>query len=335
MAKIDAKHKVAILRVLRRAGRPIGSAVISRRIQEFGIDLSDRTIRLYLEQIEAEGLVTSARRGRRGGRTITLAGAAEIEDALVMHRVGLTAVKVDTLAYQMTFDLKKASGLIVLNTSIIDEKDLGRAVKEMMPVFEARLGMGDYVLLGMPGDKVGHVEVPEGKAVIGTVCSVTINGVLLKAGIPTASRFGGVLEIHEGKPLRFTDVIYYDATSLDPLEVFIKGGLTSVGRAAASGSGRIGASFREVPTPALEDVERLHAAMERIGLHCILMTGKPNQPLLDFPVHDGLTGIIVAGGLNPAAAIEEAGIPTANFALSCLVDFEKLIHYERLSSIVR
>jgi repressor of nif and glnA expression len=42
----------------------------------------------------------------------------------------------------------------------------------------------------------------------------------------------------------------------------------------------------------------------------------------------------VAGGLNPAAAVEEAGIPTSNYALSTLFEYEKLTHYTKLERFV-
>jgi repressor of nif and glnA expression len=53
------------------------------------------------------------------------------------------------------------------------------------------------------------------------VCSITLNGVLLKHGIPTTSRFGDP-ELQNRKPMRFAEIIMYDGTSIDPLEVFIQ-----------------------------------------------------------------------------------------------------------------
>jgi repressor of nif and glnA expression len=35
--------------------------------------------------------------------------------------------------------------------------------------------------------------------------------------------------------------------------------------------------------------------------------GRPNQPLFGIPVSDGHAGLVVLGGLNPVAAIREAG----------------------------
>ena len=41
---------------------------------------------------------------------------------------------------------------------------------------------------------------------------MTINGVFLKNGIPVVSRFGGVIEVDEGKPSRFTAILSYDGS---------------------------------------------------------------------------------------------------------------------------
>jgi hypothetical protein len=284
--------------------------------------------------MEKNGLVAHASRGRKGGRRITVKGMEEIKDALVATRLGFTVARVDTLAAQMTFNPASRSGLVVLNMTTIDETSLVRAMDVMVPVFGAGLGMGGYLALARQGEQLGHFRVPQGKIGIGTVCSVTINGVLLAARIPTASRFGGVLEMEGGKPVRFTDVINYDGTSLDPLEIFIKGRLLSVRDTARTGTGRIGASFREVPTCALGEVEKILRRMDRIDLNGVLMVGRPNQPLLDFPVHNGRTGLIVAGGLNPTAALEEADVGNANFAMSTLFEFGKLVHYRVLADQV-
>jgi len=330
MTQNHPKEKVAILRVLRDASQPLGGDAIARGIQAFGLDLSGRTVRLYLKEMEQSGLVGPAGRGRKGGRLITALGLEEIKNALILDRVGFTAARVDELACRMTFDLDSRRGQIVLNVTTLEQRHLAAAVRAMVPVFQAGLGMGNCVAVARGGERLGDLHIPPGKVGIGTVCSVTFNGVLLKACIPTVSRFGGVLELRDGKPVRFTDVIYYDGTSLDPLEVFIKGGLTRVCNAARTGNGRIGASFREVPTAALRKVEKIGRELALVGLGGILLAGKPNQPLLEFPVHEGRTGFILNGGLNPAAALQEAGIPSDSVALGTLFEFGKLIHFHRL-----
>jgi len=51
---------------------------------------------------------------------------------------------------------------------------------------------------------------------VATICSVNVNGVLLAEGIPTTNRFGGLLQFIGGWLARFTQIINYDGTTLDP-----------------------------------------------------------------------------------------------------------------------
>ena len=51
---------------------------------------------------------------------------------------------------------------------------------------------------------------------LATVCSIVVNGVLLKNGIPMDSKFGGIVQISRGEPLRFVKLIHYSGSSLDP-----------------------------------------------------------------------------------------------------------------------
>jgi repressor of nif and glnA expression len=102
-----------------------------------------------------------------------------------------------------------------------------------------------------------------------------------------------------------------------------------------TGNGKIGASFREVPSVALPKVEKIKKRLEVMGLGGILMIGKPGRPLLEIPVSEGRVGMIVAGGLNPLAAVEESGISTKNVAMKALFEFECLIPFWELNSAVR
>jgi repressor of nif and glnA expression len=189
------------------------------------------------------------------------------------------------------------------------------------------------LLAGPGGAGAGELRVPEGRFALGTVCSVAINGVLLSHGIATVSKFGGLLQLEEGKPKRFTEIIYYEGTTLDPLEIFIKGHMTSVKEAARTGNGIIGASFREVPAEATEEVKRIARRLDQAGLGAIMLIGRPHQPVLGIPVTPGRTGLVVAGGLNPLAAVEESGIATRNMAMAALCPFDRLGPYEVLAEL--
>ena len=83
---------------------------------------------------------------------------------------------------------------------------------------------------------------------------------------------------------------------------------------------------------AIQKVEKIRKKLDKIGLGGILMIGKPGQPLLDIPVPEGRAGMIVAGGLNPLAAVEECGIATENLALGTLFEFDQLIPFWELQN---
>jgi len=321
------KILVSILNILHKAEKTLGGTRISKRLEEFGFDLSQRTVRYYLQKMDKDGLTQNL--GKRG-RKITLKGEEELKSSFVIEKVGFVASKIDTLTYLMNFSLKKLRGDVILNISAIEREYLTKALQQIQLVLRAGLGMGRFVVLGFPGTKMGNVSIEGDRVAIGTVCSVTINGILLKEGIHTTSRFGGLLELIEGRPFRFTEIINYDGSSIDPLEIFIKGGMTSVRHATITGDGKIGASFREVPSIAITKVEKIRKKLNEIGLGGILMIGKPGRPLLDIPVSEGRAGMIVSGGLNPLAAVEESGIATENIAMKGLFQFDQLIPYWEL-----
>lgn len=327
MSKLSHRKVVSILQILQEHDKPLGSALIAIRLHKFGIDMSERTVRHYLQQMDNDSLTKNF---AKRGRMITSKGINELKSAFVFEEVGLIAAKIDTLTYQMDFSLQKSMGSIILNLTTFHKQYLYKAFKQIESVFQAKLGMGRYMTIGYPGTAIGNIKIDTDKVAVGTVCSVTINGILLKKGIYTTSRFGGLLEISKGQPLRFIEIINYDGTSIDPLEIFIKGGMTSVKNVILTGNGKIGASFREFPSIALHKVEKIKKRLDQIGLGGILMIGKPGQPLLDIPVSKGRIGMIVAGGLNPIAAVEETGISTKNTAMKLFFNFNKMVSYTEI-----
>jgi len=135
--------------------------------------------------------------------------------------------------------------------------------------------------------------------------------------------------------VRFAEIIMYDGTSLDPLEVFIASGMTDYLGAVLRGNGRIGASFREFPAVSRDLVIHLADRLETIGLGGFMRIGRPGQPLLDIPVGEGRFGAVVIGGLNPVAILEENGVKVHSRALAGLIDFGRLFHYSELEDRLR
>ena len=215
------------------------------------------------------------------------------------------------------------------NICLLAETTLPAAMQAMRPVFASRLCTSDLVRLYRAGEVVGETEIPRGKLGLGTVCAVTINGILLHQGIPMHSEFGGLLELEAYQPVRFTDIIHYGGTSLDPLEIFIKGHMTSVTPAAQGEPGKVGAGFRVIPAAAREQFLTLTEEMAAAGIRGLAAVGRPGQPLLEMPVPMDRVGVILYAGLNPGAAVEEAGIETENKAMTDLVDYAELVSYRR------
>jgi len=322
------KKKRAILETLNRSSESLSSASITEKLTAQDVDISERTVRLYLQELDKEGLTEN--RGRRG-RVITDKGKREAGTSRVLERIGLLSGKIDAMAYSMDFDPALRRGTVVVNVSTIPLKEFTDERRKLIErVFKKDYSMGKLLALFTPGDDSVSFEIPDGHIGIGTVCSITLNGVLLRRGIPTFSRFGGLLELRDGKPTRFVDIIHYDGTSIDPLVVFIRSGMADYCGAVTIGNGRIGASFREFPADSIDAVHSISDQLETLGLGSLLCLGNPGQNLYGVPVGPQRVGAIIIGGLNPMSIFEETGLRIESSALSSLVDFNRLFHYSEL-----
>ena len=313
---------IAILKVLGDSPQPLGGRVIARRRNDLGIELGERAVRYHLKLMDERGFTFPV--GRRNGRSITESGLEELGSALVGDRIGSVAAKIELLAYQGSFDPQQRRGKVPINLSLFPEEKFGQAVAAMKESFRADLGISDLVATAYQGERLGEVVVPQGKVGLATVSSITISGALLKAGIPLDSRFGGILQIRNQKPLRFVDLIEYAGSSLDPSEVFIAGKMTSVNEAAQKGNGRILASFWEIPALARSGAEIVIKRLAGAGISGLVMLGRISEPVCELPVALNRVGMILSDGLNPVAAAAEAGIEVVNHAMSGVIDFERL-----------
>ncbi|MFA6564532.1 MAG: NrpR regulatory domain-containing protein [Verrucomicrobiia bacterium] len=333
MKNKNAAYKIAILKALKEIRGPAGAARIRQRLLASGLALQPRTVRFYLLQMDREGLTKSV--SRRAGRQVTERGHGELQHANIIEKVGFVASRIDSLLYRMTYDSRAAAGTIVANLALIPKGFLIRAVEDMKPVFARRLGMGTRLAIAREGETFGATTVPAEMVALGTVCNITASGVLLKHGIPVTSRFGGLMEMREGKPVRLTALIEYSGTTLDPLELFIHARMTRVRDCARTGNGVIGVSFREVPAAAVPEVRRIKKEMERQGLDGILAIGHPNQPLFEIPVEEGRAGLIVSGGLNPVAALCEAHTEVRFHSLAEVEDVARFSDFTALRDGLR
>ena len=322
------RKTLAILDILQEARKPLGARAISRELALRGVDLSERTVRYHLLHLDERGFT---RLEGRSGRVLTERGRGEIDSALAVDRVGFVNARIDDLACQADFDLSSGKGRLVINLTFFPQQQEQQAVEAMRSSFEAGLCLSDLVLRAVPGERVGGLEIPTGVVGWGTVCSVTLNSVFLRHGIPVESSFGGLLEMKGGRPRRFTEIISYSGSTLDPIEIFIKGKMTSVHAAATGGAGRICASYRLIPSSSLDAATRLLEEMKRSRLCEMVLLGRPGQPFMEVPSGRDRVGMLVAGGLNPPAAAEELGVDTSSRAMATLVDYSALAPFSTVA----
>jgi repressor of nif and glnA expression len=168
------------------------------------------------------------------------------------------------------------------------------------------------------------INIPEGKIGIATMCSITIDGVLLKNGIPVTPKYGGLLDVINRKPTGFEDIIVYNGTSIDPMKIFISKKMTRVLDAVDTGSGRLLANLREIPMSSVEEAQKVLKSAMNIGIADITRIGEPGKSVLNAPVDSGKIGVVVYAGTNIMAAVEESGINVTTFPISMIMDFKEL-----------
>ena len=324
----DVERKVfSILKVLNDSREPLGARVIARHLQDYGIELGERAVRYHLKLMDERGLTRTA---GRDGRLITQSGVDELRNALVRDKVGFAISRIELLAFRTSFDPEGRTGAVPVNISLFPKERFARAVRVMKPAFAAGLCVSELVAVAGEGEILGEVTVPAGKVGLATVCSIVINGTLLKAGVPMDSRFGGILQVRNRQPLRFVELIHYAGSSLDPSEVFVRARMTSVGEVAASGSGKVLANFREIPALCRPTAEGVVARLREAGIEGLLLLGNTSEPVCETPVELNRVGMILLGGLNPVAAAGEAGVEAENHAMSTLVEYQSLIKFGEL-----
>ncbi len=326
--KHEVERKViSILKILSDSPEPLGARVVAYRLKDYGVDLHQRAVGYHLKIMDERGLTRSV---GRDGRLITELGREELKNALVGDKVGFVIAKIELLSFRTTFDGEKRSGKVPINISLLPQEKLKKALEAMKDAFKAGLCVSELVAIASEGERLGELTVPKGKVGFATVCSIIINGALLKAGIPMDSRFGGILQIHNHKPLRFAELIEYTGSSLDPSEIFITSRMTSVGQVARKGEGKILANFREIPALCRPIAEAVIAGLKEASLGGLLLMGNTSEPVCEIPVGLNKIGVIFMGGLNPIAAAVEAGVEAENIAMSGILDYHDLVSFWQL-----
>ena len=319
----DVERKItAILKILSDAQAPMGSRMISGLLEEQGIYLGERAVRYHLKIMDERGLTRST--GHKDGRTITVPGLEELRNSLVTDKIGFVGSRIERLAYQTNVGLRSRTGRIPVDISLFYRDQFPAALKIMTGVFDAGLSSSSLVALAGEGNNLGGIVIPAGQVGLATVCNVAVNGCLLKSGIPVYARFGGLLQIKEGQPFRFVDLVDFTGSTIDPCDIFIAGRMTDVIQAAADGNGKVLASYHEIPMLSFGRADELLQRMKNSGLITRAFLARPGEKICEIPFNPEKAGLVSLSGLNAAAAVIESGIAASNHSIFGLLDVSRL-----------
>src|SRR5208337_440471 len=175
MIRTERKY-IEILRILKEHKDPMGAKRLSELMTERGFILSDRAVQYYLSYLDTLGFTEKV---GNLGRILTAAGREETDNALVDDRIGFIISKLERLAYRSTFDPETGTGDVAYNLSIVPTEILDRALGAFDEVIKAGCGFfNSYRILDhdprVPQDCIGVI----------TLCSITMDGVFQRKGIP-------------------------------------------------------------------------------------------------------------------------------------------------------
>lgn len=301
------KKMMEILRILSEHEEILGAKAIARELKKKGYDLGERAVRYHMRILDEKGFT---KRIGYSGRKITKKGLKEIEKGLVYDQVDFIFSKFEEMIHQTSFNPITGKGKVVINTSMTPQE----ALPIIKKAFKEGLCVSPYARLE---------KIDENYKIM-TVCGTTIDGLLLKEGIPIIPTFAGLVEIEDHTPRRFTELIAYKKTSMMPLEAFTAGEMTSVLDVIEYGEGRIPANFRLIPETGHEKALRLLDKLQRMKIGGVIKVGEAGENLLGIPVDDGMVGIAIIGGITPICAAQEAGYDISIKMAESLLEFNKL-----------
>ncbi len=314
MIRTERKY-IEILRILKDHHDPIGAKRLSELMAERGFVLSDRAVQYYLSYLDTMGFTEKI---GNLGRILTRAGRDETDNALVDDRIGFVISKLERLAYRSTFDPATGTGDVAYNLSIVPVEEFEKVKSAFDEVVQAGCGFFNSYRI------IEHdPRVPSGSVGFITICSISMDGVFQRNGVPVKMAFGGRLEIEQGIPKRFKDLIGYRGTTIDPLELFISSGLTSISRYSQSKSGVALANVREVPCSAKKQVEETIRQMNACGFVFPVVMG---TQVFNLPSNPFRLSIVAFSGLNYIGNTVEHGIEITTEIGAGNIQFAKVMN---------
>jgi len=310
---------IEIMRVIHESDKPIGARAIADELNNRGYDIGERAVRYHLRILDERGFTS---KHGYAGRTLTELGEREMNDALIADRFGFVISQIEEMAFRTTYNPETNEGVVPVNISYFDKDDLETVIEVIsytahegyMISPKVRIIEEDEELLSLPPGKIG----------IATVCSVAFDGLLLKAGIPVEPAYGGILQIEDRKPVRFSDLISYSGTSIDPIQIFMSRKTTSVLDVLEKGEGKILANMRQINASAYDKAREVMKTVENAGLAGYFPPGNIDDILFGAPVETGKFGIAIVGGINGICALDETGIKIKTDPVSTVMEYSTM-----------
>ncbi|WP_300609463.1 NrpR regulatory domain-containing protein [Methanohalophilus sp.] len=308
---------IEIMRIINESDRPIGARAIADELHNRGYKLGERAVRYHLRILDERGFTY---KHGYNGRTITPRGAEELEEALIGDRLDFVITHIEDLIYKVDFSPKTGKGNVIVNVSYIDKDYFEDAIEIIEK--SSKVSISPKIAIF---DEDNHtVNVPAGKIGVGTLCSITFDGILLRNRIPVKPAFGGVIELNEWKFDRFLDLISYSGTSIDPIKIFLIRQPTSVLNVLENGSGRILANMRTISVSSVDKAQCVLESLTKSELSGMFKIGGENGSIFGAPVDAGMVGVVVSVGVNSIAAVAESGIPVNTDPVSTIMKYEDM-----------
>ena len=237
---------------------------------------------------------------------------------------------IDEYALQVSYDPYHDEGEVIFILTLIKEEDLDAARMIMKEAYAAGVCVSNRVMFAVPGESIGDYVIPPGHIGVVTMCSITVDAILLRQGIPLNPIGGGLVEIRNNIPKRFTTIIKYDSTTIDPTQVMIDQGTTHITDVIMTGTGSILANIRECHMEAETLLFDMLEDLNKAGITGVLEVGSPNSPLLGVPITTNYLGLAMIGGTNPIAAFIESGRWADTKAMKGLID---IANFDKIENI--
>ena len=316
---------IEILRILSESTEEMGARKIAEEMNRRGYNLGERAVRYHLRMLDEQGFT---RKHGYLGRILTATGEDELKHALVTDRLGFVSTRINDIEFLTSFEPRTVSGDVAVNICYVPKPQFEPALDIIRRVVQAGYAISPRIKVVDEGQTILENDVPEGQVAFATVCSITLDGVLLKRGVPVNLKYGGIVEVQDGQVRRFTDIIDYSGTSINPMSIFTARKMTSLLKLLETGSGRALANVREIPITARLDTVRALESMKDAGISGVFSGCEQVRPLYGAPIALGKCGIASYSGINPFAALGEAGINARIMPLAAVMNIKELRNLE-------